>query len=677
MDDAVEIGTDSLGITENLTSSTARTQVCIVMQGLPRSHSKQAHWPLGAEDFVRRLYKQGCQISVVGPRPENKIGPRRQLKFFDRHEVLSLKRLARAKSQSLELKVTSRKLKAWTRIRTEICIVSANSGVWVPSFPGWSSSGMISVDALARMVNEFCWVPGRKFILMGSTNQEMLWGCRLLDLGAEEVMIIEPHENPQCWRSHRDRFLQKSGKLYLGHSLTRVQESSTGVAVIYLNNSTGTLVLEADTIVLSPVPSESFNESQQWKEGLYYIQRRDFAPEDEEAALLSKMDWAEAYWKISKALGLTLHAESSGAIERLRSERKQIFHYRKDLLDFHYQGKTIDKSSIDFLKKSGAVPTELSHSKPIASLECFEFTACTACIVSCPHEAITKAVIPGLPQLKADACTGCGACVAVCPSSAAVMVKDFSHGQSMRYFLPDDTRTLWKGGEAVQVLNRQGELLATGKVIASNAYQNGHHRVLEIEAPSYIQWDARSFRQIKSKDAVPEAQSLIKMKRGWVTLNGAKRLCPVDVPLTMALWQLGYRRFEDALFCQDKSCRMCAVFVNGVPTLACREIVKEGAIIEFRKKDGPSSSADCYCKNANFEDVERLTSEGVSPSVARDLTGFGRGVCRGRWCESRCKKDSRASANGDQKQRPRWVGFHSSPWFELWQEDILPPKNGD
>lgn len=659
--------------------STARSQVTLLLQASAAHSGRPGVWPPGVEDFVRRLYKLGIQIAVVGPRWDLKVGTRKHIRFFDRHEAVALKKLVRAKDQYLELRIMSRKLKAWTRLRTDVCVVSGSEGLWPAAMPGWSSPGVLSLQALQRFLGEYQWVPGHRFMILGSTNLNMSWASRLLEKGAE-VHVVEPEAKLQCWRSHRDQVLQKAGKIYEGHSVVKIQNGPWGVTAVYLKNSHGTLVLDVDTVVISTINQETISDGEIGREGLYYIQRKDDLNTDLESQWFSKLDWQEAFWKIAKQLGICDHGEASGAVDRLREERKHILNYRKrnsaSAIELFFNGKSLSKQSIDIMKATGSVPREPDEKRPLASLECLESTPCQSCVDACPHGAISKPRIIALPQLDANACTGCGLCVAVCPAGAALMVKLSQDGQTMKYYLPDSSADLWKGGEPLQLLNRRGETLVSAKAVAATVYEQGLQRVLEVEGPSYVMWDARAFKKVGKSSGLSDdtgtqqESSFLNIQRGWIQFNGARRLCPVGVPVTVALWQMGYRRFEDALFCRDGSCGLCAVMVNGAPALACQTIVKEGQTLEVEGRS-PLNDSDCLCKSVKSEDVKRLIVDGVSPALAQESTSFGLGVCRGRWCESRCE----SPLNKSQRLRPRWSGFEHSPWFEIWQGDILPPKN--
>ena len=653
------------------TLGTVRASVCLVFQDMAPSDP----WPEGSEEFVRTLCRHGLDVVVVGPRAGQKLAPKASLKIFDRHSVVSLKRLARAKDRTLELRLLGRKLKAWTRVRTGLCVVSGTGGVWPRPFPGWSSQGVLTIDALSRFVNEFRFVPGRRFLFLGSSNRMVTWASSLLDRGAEACIVAERGEDTHCWRAHRDAFLARGGRVLVGHEISRVQGRVGGMSQAFLQNREGTMLLETDVIVMEPINEVSLSGAAAAQEGLYYIQRR-YGHDDpviDEAAVFASLDWQELYWRIARRLELADHGRCAGALERIRDERRELREYRRDRKQIEYQGKNLSRATQAFMKSTSSVPPEFRSAKPVASLECLEKLPCRACVDACPHGAIEKIQLAEFPKLNVDACTGCGACVAICPAEAAVMVKDSPEPHRARYFLPDKSRDLWRGGEPVQILNRRGESLGTGRVIGATAYQNGLQRVLEIESPAYNVWDGRAFRKppAPAQEDKPGAVNPLSLHRGWITLNGVRRLVPVDVPVTVTLWSLGQRRFEDAFFCKDGGCRLCAVTVNGKAELACRRTLRDWDAVVY-STNGCATAVECFCKQVSRSDVNQLCGEGVGRALAEEITGFASGACRGRWCVNRGNRDGDAAQ--DLKLSPLWPGFLLSPWMEIWPEDLFSEK---
>jgi ferredoxin len=658
--------------------SSIRTQLCVVVAGCATDTDREEAWPHAAEEFLRGAHRLGLQITIIGPRPPRKFGSKKTVRFLDRHEVIGLKTLTASRSYPLEFRVLSTKTKAWTRLRAETCVTIGNRGVWPQIYDGWTLPGTVTLDAFTRWMGEYRRLPGRDIVFIGSQNRSVRWACEALDRGARSCVVVEPGETAQAWRAHRDRLAAKGGRVLPRHRVVKVEREDNRALSVYLANEQGTLIVPADTIVLSPMNDDALNLPAQWSQGLYYVQRRtpigDVSKDEEE--WLERVDWRETYWRVAKRLGAVDHAEAEGALKKLRAERRKLLAYRKaeKPAEFGYSGKILDRDTLSRVLSSPSVPRTFARQKPVASLECLEPVPCRACADACPESAIEVAELTSLPKLLADKCTGCGACVAACPAGAAVMARELPDNQKTRYFLPDDTKEIWKQGRSVELINRRGDRLGSGRVISSASYEGGRHRILEIESTNVYAWDARGFRAPTA--ALDDGtQKPSTMKRGWITLNGVKRLSPIDVPVTVALWELGSRRFEDAQFCRDGGCRLCEVVVDGHPTLACRTSVREGQDIAFTAREPSGAKPLCPCKGVTKEEFQQLLDEGVPQSLARELTGLGRGVCHGRWCLSSSEMPGASEPGG--KPRPVFHGYETSPWRDVWVADVVIGGDSD
>ncbi|MBI3556759.1 MAG: hypothetical protein HY074_10890 [Deltaproteobacteria bacterium] len=214
------------------------------------------------------------------------------------------------------------------------------------------------------------------------------------------------------------------------------------------------------------------------------------------------------------------------------------------------------------------------------------------------------------------------------------------------------------------------------------AYEEGAHRVLEVESTNVHLWEGRNFRLVKGEFQVSEAEASVNspvlLKRAWVMLNGVKRLCPIDVPITVALWQLGQRRFEDALFCHDGSCHLCEVVVNGEAALACKTLVRDGQEIMFGAKTARMTNPLCPCKQVSAADYKTLGADGVPEKIVREISGVGHGTCHGRWCLASNEFASEsAAASGEKKLRPMFHGYEASPWRDIWASDVAEADPAD
>ncbi|MBI2606322.1 MAG: 4Fe-4S dicluster domain-containing protein [Deltaproteobacteria bacterium] len=673
---------DAKAVRESQAAS-VRTRLCIVVLDAPAGHERRQVWTSSAEEFLRRIYKLGIDLMIIGPRPTHKIGGRRTVRFMDRHEVIGMKELEASRSHNLEFRVLGTKTRSWTRLRAEACVTWGPHGVWPSFHDGWTQPGTLALDAFLRWIHGYKSLPGRGIAFLGSTNQVLRAAIRALQAGAANCYVIEPGDRPLCWRAHRDRFISLGGRLLMDHSVVRAEgEGVPGLRKLYLRNPRGTLILDVDTLIVAPINEDALNRPSQWRKGLFFVKRRAHSVEPfrDEERWLESHDWNELYWRVGRFLGAIDQKNAEGAIKTLRLERKAALAYResaaqgRSLRELRYSGKILDRETLAVVQASVSVPKSFSRPKPVASLECLEDVPCRACADACPESAIEIARLIEQPRLFEDKCTGCGACVAVCPAGAAVMVREISAQGKARYYLPDSGIGTYRSGLGVQLLNRRGEALGAGRVLSAQTYEDLPHRVVQVEASDVHVWEGRGFRVPPSTGAEdPHYLAPVEeiASRGWVLLNGVRRMCRLGEPASIVLWKAGYRRFEDALFCSDGSCRLCEIEVDGRRVLACQTLTKEGQDIRFARATAAAQSAResnplCYCRQIEAREIMEMTLEGIPQKMVYERTGLGSGACHGRWCE-----ESFEFASREEKLRPVFPGFERSPWRDVWAEDIF------
>ena len=139
-----------------------------------------------------------------------------------------------------------------------------------------------------------------------------------------------------------------------------------------------------------------------------------------------------------------------------------------------------------------APPPERLQMGPVAVIECFQEIPCDPCHASCPKGAIKPFEnINNLPQIDFNLCDGCSLCVAACPG-LAIFVVDYTYSDERALLkLPHEFVPLPQKEEMVKLLNRKGEIVASGKVIKSVRFKD-KTSIVWVECPKDLAMDVRA-----------------------------------------------------------------------------------------------------------------------------------------------------------------------------------------
>ena len=128
-------------------------------------------------------------------------------------------------------------------------------------------------------------------------------------------------------------------------------------------------------------------------------------------------------------------------------------------------------------------------------IECPKRIPCNPCATSCP----TGAVLPfedinDTPKIDYDKCTGCGICVSRCPGLACFVI-DMSYAPDKAVIkLPYELMPKPEKGETVKCLDRMGEEVACGEVLAVTEPLHNRTFVVSVAIPKEL---ADSIRAVK------------------------------------------------------------------------------------------------------------------------------------------------------------------------------------
>lgn len=158
------------------------------------------------------------------------------------------------------------------------------------------------------------------------------------------------------------------------------------------------------------------------------------------------------------------------------------------------------------LKNAPGVPTKKRLNKgPVAVIECLQVIPCNPCTAACPFGAITMKEFPSLPYLDEEKCVGCGLCISACPGQAIFVIdKTYSDAEALVSF-PYEFLPLPEVGMKVDAVNREGKVVAGGKVIRVKSDKNYDHTlVVTIAVPKEWTDEVRgiSLKRIKRDDDV-------------------------------------------------------------------------------------------------------------------------------------------------------------------------------
>lgn len=131
----------------------------------------------------------------------------------------------------------------------------------------------------------------------------------------------------------------------------------------------------------------------------------------------------------------------------------------------------------------------------VAVLECFQNIPCNPCATCCPRQAI-KAFhdINDLPVIDWDKCNGCAICVANCPGLAIFVIDENYSPTEALLKLPYEFVPLPRAGNAVQALNRAGEVICAGRIVrVQNPPSFDRTAVVHIAVPKELAQEVRFF----------------------------------------------------------------------------------------------------------------------------------------------------------------------------------------
>ncbi|AEH23875.1 4Fe-4S dicluster domain-containing protein [Pyrococcus yayanosii] len=154
--------------------------------------------------------------------------------------------------------------------------------------------------------------------------------------------------------------------------------------------------------------------------------------------------------------------------------------------------------TVEELKELIGLPSEERLRRgPVAIPECPQQIPCTPCKEVCPTGAVAMERPNDIPKVDYEKCIGCSLCVQICPGLAFFMVHYI--GDRARITMPHELLPLPRVGEEVVLLNRIGEPVGKGKVVAviPREKAKGDTPIITVEVPIELAWEVRAVRVVR------------------------------------------------------------------------------------------------------------------------------------------------------------------------------------
>jgi Fe-S-cluster-containing hydrogenase component 2 len=130
-------------------------------------------------------------------------------------------------------------------------------------------------------------------------------------------------------------------------------------------------------------------------------------------------------------------------------------------------------------------------------IECVQQIPCNPCTEVCSQGAITiEGDITNVPHVDFEKCNGCGICIANCPGLAIFSVDESLGEEVAEVGLPYEFRPLPEKGEVVELIDRAGNAIGTGKVkriLTPKSFDKT--AVVYLEVPKKLSLEVRFFKR--------------------------------------------------------------------------------------------------------------------------------------------------------------------------------------
>ncbi len=524
-------------------------------------------------------------------------------------------------------------------------------------FQGWYSPGLIPESTARKLLTQgtLNWQP--VVVILGTGNRALKLGSEMLekDLAPRVICIESVFDQVQGWEVEKRRFEIKGGRIIFGKPVQLLQKSPF-TWELKVQDLQGIRVIDTARVI-SVGPYEKDNGYREYPAGSFLIEwensESSSLPEDMENILFDEHRAVVLASRIVKGLG-QFPAEHKVQFEKQLWLSKQKLKEMESLpaLRFRwgYDGKWINHESKQALENFGGTPKNLNAGKLVASIECIEQIGCRHCQKSCPTGAIQIDRVHN-QFLFEDLCSGCGFCLQACPSEVPIMIEGDANRDYTTLVFPYHDKPLLKKGDKVGLLSRKGELLVHSRIQDTFIEGSGEKVTLyKVEVPSHLVWEARSIVSVAVKSELEDSEGLYREQgaRVEVQIQGSARRVKEGQNVSVSLFESGMARPNDILICEDGSCGLCQIEVDGVRKFACETTIHQGMSIRFTRDHAPSSEL-CPCQKITSEEVSAITSATNPDTLAAvaQISEVGHGKCHGLLCKKTWARLSEADGVPD------------------------------
>ena len=405
--------------------------------------------------------------------------------------------------------------------------------------------GIYGAGAVQTLMNIYGVKPANRILMIGSGNIGLIVSYQLIQADVEVAGIVEAAPFIGGYTVHASKIRRLGIPIFTSQTIKRAigKENVKSAEIVQLDKDWKEIKgtekeIECDCICLSvglnplidilsqsgcetryiselggEVPTR--NENMQTSLENVYVAGDLSGIEEATAAMLegelaglcatkSIKESSEINKRISKIKNNLNTLRSGPTGTKIRSGLKKL------ISDFNYKDKNDNSNiNIDNLKRtgvpsqeniSGILPSEeRMNEKPFAVIECFQNIPCDPCVNNCPFNAITEGNdINNLPKIDHSKCTGCGMCISRCPGLAIFLINKNYSQETSTVSIPYEMLPIPEKGETVDVLDRSGNKISSGKIInVLKDKKRDKTNLVTVEVPKELFNKARNFRVVR------------------------------------------------------------------------------------------------------------------------------------------------------------------------------------